>query len=263
LQTLDMGRQFLLVGHAGEVRRMSEDEALAGSGGVLSIGEGTRVAESGESVVQVREFQGQAGADRVGRAAGTDGPRRAVHQATKGKYATVEAADYERLAKYKWYAGKVEDGRTYYAYRCDHGKAITMHREIMKPPPGMVVDPINGDGICNRQCNLRVCTQLPNCQNGHRRSTKPRKSQSRGVFPRGSKWQACLFYNGKYYYLGLFDTEVEAAMARDRKTLEMGGEYAQLNFPREVLEARWPDLRRANPAPSQERRAGTSERKVK
>ena len=33
------------------------------------------------------------------------------------------------------------------------------------------------------------------------------------------------------YYLGLFDDEVEAAKARDRKAYELHGEFAYLNFP--------------------------------
>ncbi len=163
---------------------------------------------------------------------------------TKGKYATVDAADYEWLAKHKWYAGKGERGGTFYAWRSDHGRAILMHREIMKPPPGKVVDHFDGNGLNDRRCNMRNCTQLQNSQNTRRRAKAGQKSKFRGVFPRGSKWQAALQYDGKYYYLGLFDTEVEAAMARDRKAIEMAGEYAQLNFPREVLEARWPELRR-------------------
>jgi len=31
-------------------------------------------------------------------------------------------------------------------------------------------------------------------------------------------------------YLGLFDSEVEAALARNRKALELAGEFAVLNF---------------------------------
>ena len=162
---------------------------------------------------------------------------------TKGKYATVDAADYEWLAKYKWYASGERGSNRFYAYRSDHGKAITMHREIMKPPPGKVVDHINGDGIYNRRCNMRNCKQLQNSQNTRRRVKEGKKSKYRGVFPRGSKWQAAFQYDGKSYYLGLFDSEVEAAMARDRKAIETAGEYAMLNFPREVLEKRWPQLR--------------------
>ncbi|MDI9433494.1 MAG: hypothetical protein QM570_17405 [Planctomycetota bacterium] len=88
------------------------------------------------------------------------------------------------------------------------------------------------NGLDNRRCNLRICTQLQNSQNSRRR--RPGKSRFRGVFPRGDKWQAAVQHNGKPMYLGLFDEEVEAARARDRKAFELAGEFAVLNFPDEM-----------------------------
>jgi len=50
----------------------------------------------------------------------------------------------------------------------------------------------------------------------------------------GDKWIAYINYRGRHYHLGLFDDEVEAARARDRKAWELHGEFAYLNFPEEV-----------------------------
>jgi len=148
---------------------------------------------------------------------------------TRGKHAIVDAADYPALAKYKWYAQGEPGSHRFYACRTHRSRSFSMHRQIMKPPKGMVVDHINGNGLDNRRCNLRICTQLQNSQNTHRR--RPGKSRYRGVFPRGDKWQAAIQHDGESLYLGLFDDEVAAARARDRKALELAGEFAMLNFP--------------------------------
>jgi hypothetical protein len=61
-----------------------------------------------------------------------------------------------------------------------------------------------------------------------------------GVYRRKNKWLAGLQYGGKYYHLGLFDDEVEAAKARDRKAYELLGAYAYLNFPEDFPQRRGP-----------------------
>jgi len=38
-------------------------------------------------------------------------------------------------------------------------------------------------------------------------------------------------HKGELFNLGLFDDDVEAAKARDRKAYELEGEFAYLNFP--------------------------------
>jgi len=147
---------------------------------------------------------------------------------TKGLFATVDAADYEALSQYKWTA-MVTGGKTY-AIRSESGKTILMHREIMKPPKGMVVDHIDGSGVNNCRANLRNCTRRQNLCN-----TRPRggRSQYKGVRfdKRRKKWVAEITCKGKKHYLGAFTTEIEAAQAYDRKAVDLFGEFARLNFP--------------------------------
>jgi hypothetical protein len=156
---------------------------------------------------------------------------------TRGLYAIVDAADYELLSKHKWCARCDVDGKRFYACRNDHGRLVLMHREIMKPPPGMVVDHLNRQSLNNRRCNLRICTPLQNSQNSRRRTGK---SGYTGVYRRGDKWSACYTHDGQDHYLGLFDTAIEAAKARDNKAIELGGPYVQLNFPQEAEKGRGP-----------------------
>ena len=144
---------------------------------------------------------------------------------TQNLFALVDAADYEWLKDYKWHVTRHGACGTVYAGRREGGRLVLMHRQIMNPPKGMVVDHINGNGVDNRRCNLRICTQKQNVHNSRGRAGK--KSRFLGVSPFGDKWLAKVGAQ----YLGLFDDEVEAAQARDRKALELFGEYAWLNFP--------------------------------
>ena len=149
---------------------------------------------------------------------------------TKGKFALVAAADYERLNKYKWTASQV--GVTWYARRQSRGKTIFMHREIMHAPDGMVVDHIDGNGLNDHPRNLRLCTHRQNAYNSRSASGT---SKYKGVTydKTTGKWRASINHNGKHYHLGLFDTEIEAAQAYDEKAGELFGQYAYLNFPEE------------------------------
>jgi len=142
--------------------------------------------------------------------------------------ALVDAADYEWLSQYKWYAGRPTPSGTIYARRrASDGTTVLMHRMIMRPPKGMVVDHINGNGLDNRRCNLRICTVAENTSYAPKRAGG--KSRFIGVAPSGNKWQAKV----GSHYLGVFDDEVEAAKARDRKARELYGVHAWLNFPLE------------------------------
>ncbi len=158
---------------------------------------------------------------------------------THGLYAIVDAEDYEALSKYKWHARLDKRSKNVYAARADYyrenGKRccrmIQMHREIMKTPDGMVVDHINGNGINNRRCNMRNCTQFENTHNARPRTDG--KSRFIGVVPYKGKWLARVSTQGRRHQVGTFDDEVEAAKARDRKAVELFGQFARLNFPQD------------------------------
>ena len=146
----------------------------------------------------------------------------------QGGFAVVDAEDYERLRKYKWYL--CQEGNVFYAFRYTSGAQIRMHREIMNAPNGVMVDHIDRNGLYNRKSNLRLCSRRENSYN--RRGNSRGSSQYKGVFwhKASGKWMARITYNGNNNYLGLYVNERDAARAYDEKAKELFGDYAYLNL---------------------------------
>jgi len=150
---------------------------------------------------------------------------------TQGKFAIVDARDYEQLSKYRWYAARSR--RTYYAIRSVKRSRvqIRMHRQILSAPPHLLVDHINNNGLDNRRSYLRLCTRAQNALN--QRPRRGTSSRYKGVHfhKRLKKFQASITLNQKRYHLGYFKSEIEAAIAYDIKAIDFFGEFAYLNFP--------------------------------
>lgn len=145
--------------------------------------------------------------------------------------AIVDSDMREELGKYKWYLAK--DKCTSYAIRSVtvRGKrtVISMHRQIMGNPRGKEVDHINGNGLDNRESNLRVCSRSQNARNrSHNRNSF---SQLRGVgwHKKSMKWQAYIKVDGKSIHLGLFETKNEAAKAFNVACKKHFKEFSRLN----------------------------------
>ena len=100
-----------------------------------------------------------------------------------------------------------------------------MHRVITGAPDGKEVDHINGDGLDNRRCNLRICDGAQNRKN--KGPAKSKLSRYLGVYyyHMPGVWRAAC--NGRY--LGTFTSEVAAALAYNEAALVQHGEFARLN----------------------------------
>lgn len=120
-----------------------------------------------------------------------------------------------------------------YAVRSEHrdGKKRTvyLHRELLNPPNGLVVDHINRNPLDNRRANLRLATPSQNNANSARRENR---TGYRGVYPhrQSGKYVAQISVSGRIKSLGLHDTPEAAALAYDRVALATRGAYARLNF---------------------------------
>jgi hypothetical protein len=156
---------------------------------------------------------------------------------SKGFYAIVDPKDFDWLNGFKWHANG-QDDRIYachnIATRYRRTKTVLMHRLIMNPPDGFLVDHESGNTLDNRRANLRLATPAQNSFN--RRKTR-KKTSSRfigGYFEKCRQtWAAHITHNGKKIWLGRFKSEIDAARAYDRAAIKYHGEFARLNFPRE------------------------------
>ena len=149
---------------------------------------------------------------------------------TRGLFAVIDDEDFEEVSKLTWQAYKT---RQYiYAYNArtkPNGGGVYLHRLLTGVKKGEMVDHINHDTLDCRRVNLRICTNKQNQAN-----QKPKvggKSKYKGVYPSCKKWIATIrdIKNSNKLRLGRFETELEAAIAYDKKAFEMYGEFAYSN----------------------------------
>ena len=142
---------------------------------------------------------------------------------TPGYEALVDDEDYERLIRYRWKLVRSGSGNTDYALSRD----MRMHRVIMHVWDSRKVDHRDGNGLNNQKYNLRICTSGQNKAN----AVKYGKGKYKGVFPWGNKWRVYIGDKcGRMEYLGVFQDERVAALAWNKRALELHGEFARLNI---------------------------------
>jgi hypothetical protein len=148
-----------------------------------------------------------------------------------GKVALVDDDDYEHLSRFKWYA--LKGWNTFYAFRNikrEDGKwrLLFMHREIVNTPKGILTDHKDHNGLNNQKRNLRNCTNQENQYNQRARGCS---SKYKGVssLGRGKGWRATI-KKGETLHIGSYRTEQDAALAYNKKAVELFGEFANLNI---------------------------------
>lgn len=137
-----------------------------------------------------------------------------VHlELTQGKETVIDRNDLPKVMGYRWHAKRHR--MTYYAatdiYRDGKKTTIDMQTLLVQAIAGRQVDHRDGNGLNNKQYNLRSVTPRQNCQNLHIRKT----SRFPGIYWNKlcEKWQAYVTVNRRAIYLGLFAAEKTAAEA--------------------------------------------------
>ncbi len=151
---------------------------------------------------------------------------------TQGKFAIVDAVDFEYLSQWKWHAAKsrpTHRGSAWYARRTGTRKEnLYMHNDVVLNAgwESGEYDHKDGDGLNNQRNNLRPCTHSQN--NANRAKWGGTTSAYKGVSRCVSRnsWEARL---GRKF-LGRFEYEVDAALAYDQAAKLAFKEFARLNF---------------------------------
>lgn len=153
---------------------------------------------------------------------------------TQGLFAIVDDEDYERLSANKWFAQKIQN--TFYARRTEilangNQRIISMHSKVINVPPGLMTDHADGNGLNNSRSNLRICTTSQNQMNSKKQKRKC-SSKYKGVYwsKIRNRWVAQIWMNGNRQHIGCFIKEEDAAIAYDKKALEIFGEFARTNL---------------------------------
>ena len=155
-------------------------------------------------------------------------------------YALVDDEDYLVLNRLKWSAYYVSG--EYYVSTTVHtnrGKSyrLPMVKLIMPARPNFQIVHKDGNSLNNQKSNLVEILNSPRVHSSKKisgtysvyKGVHYDKAKDRRKTFDGKVWRSGITRDGKYYHLGNYDNEKEAALAYNEKAFELYGEYAYQN----------------------------------
>jgi hypothetical protein len=116
---------------------------------------------------------------------------------------------------------------------CIHGRFYAAHRlavfYVTGRWPKADVDHKNRVRSDNRWKNLRAATRSQNIMNSKKYAGKAAALKGVCYYPKTGKYAARLKRDGKHFYLGLFDTPMQAHAAYRRKARLLFGKFARFS----------------------------------
>lgn len=148
---------------------------------------------------------------------------------SNGMEAIIDLDDVPWVSKWCWTVALRK--RSIYAYRLDASthpkKIIYLHRAILSAPADRQVDHINGDGLDNRRCNLRIATVSENRRNQRLRVTSQSGLKGVSWSSERGKWRAQIGHNGKRIALGYFSAKEDAHDAYCEAASKLHGAFGR------------------------------------
>lgn len=135
------------------------------------------------------------------------------------EYAQVSPEDYINVMRHKW-----RKAGPYYMTTIDN-KVVSLHRFLVA---GGLIHHRDKDPTNNTRENLVATSHTTNNHNKSKTARSSSKYYGVSYVVKAKKWQACV-QKSKKIYLGLYDTEIEAAIAYNICCNDLYGDDANLN----------------------------------
>ena len=141
----------------------------------------------------------------------------------------VDDEDWSRIVRHKW---TITENHQILARIGD--KTVTLPRFILNYDGDLFINFIDGNSLNNIKSNFRFATQTETLWARRKFSSYeriPTLSAFKGVTFDfiSQKWKGQLGFNHQVVYLGLYETELEAAIQYNENAISYFGEFAWLN----------------------------------
>lgn len=131
-----------------------------------------------------------------------------------GREIIIDDDKWNDLIRYSW--NIYDDG---YVRGKIKNKDYYLHRYLLNPKKDEIIDHIDNNKANNKLSNLRISTFIQNSQN--RNKKQGCSSKYIGVCYVYNKWQSTIKYNKNTHRIGLFNSEIEAAIEYNKKAREL------------------------------------------
>lgn len=159
---------------------------------------------------------------------------------SNGMISLVDDEIHDLINQWKWRAKEWRVGKFYATRSTRHDldkkkfQLIYMHRFIVGDKPGFVIDHINRNSLDNRKENLRYVTISQNGWNTEKQKRNTTGFKGVRLDKRRNKFYPGITVNSQFFWGGYFDAAEDAARAYDLLAKKHHGEFATLNFPKEI-----------------------------